>query len=69
MATHVIELAIRRYYRVYVDDETNSMTNDQLVEKAKEMAIDSDDNMELDMEMDVEESDIEEAFYEYELDD
>lgn len=69
MATHLIELVIKRFYRVYVEDETNSMTDEELTEKAKEMALESDDNMEMDYDMGLESSDIMEAFYEYELDD
>lgn len=68
MATHLVELAIRRFYRVYVEDDSDSMTESQLLRKAKEMALESEDNLDLDTEIDIEEHDILDGYYEYDID-
>lgn len=67
MATHVVELVIQRFYRVYVDDKDDSMTNEQAVEKAKQMAVESEDNLSEDLDLDIEPEDITHAFWEYDI--
>lgn len=67
MTTRVVELAIRRFYRVYIEDDTDSMTVKETIDKAKEMALDSEDNLSLDEEIDIEEHDILDGYYEYDF--
>lgn len=38
MAKHVVQLAVRRFYYVLVDDEGENMNDEAIVSKAKEMA-------------------------------
>lgn len=35
MTTHVIEVEIRRFYKVYVDDENDTMTNAEAEQQAR----------------------------------
>ncbi len=69
MATHVVELWIKRLYKVYVEDPDNSMTNEQAEAKAKEMALEDDDNLSIVDDFEMEEQDIVYADYQYDLDD
>ena len=67
MSTHVVELKIAVFKRVYVDDEHESMTEEQIIEKAKKMALEDESCLSDDPELSLEESDILGADYEYEL--
>lgn len=68
--THVVELEIRRFYRVYVEDPAGNMSTEELTEAAKRMAVEDWHNAELDSELTgIEEGDILSAHYEYELPD
>lgn len=69
MATHVAELWIKRLYKVYVEDPDNSMTNEQAEAKAKEMALEDDNNLSIVDDFEMEEQDIVYADYQYDLDD
>ena len=69
MATHVVELWIKRLYKVYVEDPANSMTNEQAEAKAKEMALEDDNNLSIVDDFEMEEQDIVYADYQYDLDD
>lgn len=68
MTTHVIELEIRRYYKVYIDDPDCSSTDGELIERAKALALENENNLQLDPEMDIEPDDILCANYGYSFD-
>ena len=55
MIHHAVGLVIKRFYTVYVAD--GDMTQEQIVAKAKKMALDSPDNLVEDVELDIEEED------------
>lgn len=64
--THVVELEIRRFYRVYVEDENDAMNDCDIVVKAKEEVLEHQDavlteNPDLEIEL----QDILNANYEY----
>lgn len=64
--THVVIVKAARFYRVYVEDEQSSMSENEVVEAAKELIVeDVDGNAMLDPELGFEEQDIIEADYEY----
>lgn len=42
--THAVNVAIIRYYRVYVEDEECSMTDVEVEQKAREMILEEQDN-------------------------
>lgn len=66
---HVVELAIKRFYRCYVPDEAGTMTEDEIIEAAKRMALEDRANIDEDMEMsDIEPDDILGADHEYDVD-
>lgn len=64
---HVVELEIRRFYKVYVEDDMNEMTDEEAVQHAKEMAVDDFELLDEDEELDVEEQDIVSAHKVYEI--
>lgn len=64
---HVVELEIRRFYKAYVEDETNEMTDAEAVQRAREMAVDDFELLDEDEELDVEEQDIVGAHKAYEI--
>lgn len=64
---HVVEAVIKRFYKVYVEDEDSSMTNEQILAKAKEMILDDQDNIDLDIELDIEDHDIVSLAHQYDL--
>lgn len=65
----VVEAVIKRFYKVYVDDENEDMTNEQILAKAKEMILEDENNFEVDPELEVEEQDILYVSCQYDLDD
>lgn len=67
MATHVVELVIKRFYKVYVEDPDNSMTKEQAEAKAKELAIDDESNLQLSDGIEIEADDIEWCDYQYDI--
>ena len=42
--THAVNVAIIRYYKVYVEDEECSMTDVEVEQKAREMILEEQDN-------------------------
>lgn len=63
--THVATLEIRRFYRVYIEDETDSMTDDEIVAKAKEEVLEHQDAvLTEDPDLEIEPQDILNANYE-----
>ena len=66
--THVVELVIKRFYRVYVEDPDNSMSEDEMKTEAIRQAIDSENNLTLSEEMEIEEQDIVYSEYQYDID-
>ena len=64
---HVVELEIRRFYKAYVEDETNEMSDAEAVQRAREMAVDDFELLDEDEELDVEEQDIVGAHKAYEI--
>lgn len=65
---HVVELAIKRFFKVYVADEEGNMTEPEIIEAAKKMALDSIENIVEDLELtEVEMDDILDAEYEYDV--
>ena len=42
--THAVNVAIIRYYKVYVEDEECSMTDVEVEQKAREMILDEQDD-------------------------
>lgn len=65
--THAVELIIKRFYRVYVEDEDDSMTEAQIIDAAKRQAVESEDNLSLSEEMEIEPDDIVAAEYQYDI--
>lgn len=64
--THVVALEIRRFYRVYIEDETDSMTDDEIAAKAKEEVLEHQDAvLTEDPDLEIELHDILNASYEY----
>ena len=56
---HVVEVSIIRYYKVYVEDESESMSKDQVLAAAKKMILDGqDESIQLDDELEIESDDI-----------
>lgn len=69
MATHVVKLQVSRFCKVYVDDPADSMTGEEILQKAKDQFLNGDDpDSYLDDEMnDIEPEDITSAFVDYDL--
>lgn len=65
--THAVQVCMKRYYNVYVEDDGNEMTNEQIEQKAREMALEDDNLVELCI--DYEEQDVVSTDYLYDLDD
>lgn len=65
----VVEAAITRFYKVYVEDEKADMTDEQILAKAKEMILEDENNFELSDELEIEADDIVSLNYLYDLDD
>lgn len=66
---HAVELAIKRFFKVYVPDEDGTMTEEQIIETAKRMALEDQNNITEDLEIsDIEPDDILGADWEYDLD-
>lgn len=64
--THAVNVAIIRYYRVYVEDEECSMTDTEVEQKAREMILDEqDDALCEDEELEIEPDDIVSMQYGY----
>lgn len=64
--THAVNVAIVRYYRVYVEDEECSMTDVEVEQKAREMILDEqDDALCEDEELEIEPDDIVSMQYGY----
>ena len=64
--THVVELEIRRFYRVYVEDENDSLTGSEITDKAKEEALEHQDTvLTEDPDLEIDPQDILNASYEY----
>ena len=64
--THVVELEIRRFYRVYVEDENDAMNVCDIVVKAKEEVLEHQDAvLTEDPDLEIEPQDILNANYEY----
>lgn len=66
---HVVEVEIKRFYKAYVEDEANEMTDAEAVQRAREMATENFDCLNEDEELEVEEQDILSAHKVYEIDD
>lgn len=66
--THSVELVIKRFYRVYVEDENNSMTEAEIIEAAKRQAVEDENNLTLSEDMEIEPEDIVDADYQYDID-
>ena len=66
--THVVELVIKRFYRVYVEDVDNSMTEAQIIENAKRQAVEDELNLTPSDGMDIEPDDIVAAEYQDDID-
>lgn len=64
---HVVELEIRRFYKVYVEDATNEMTNAEAVQRARKMATEDFDRLDEDEALYVEAQDIVSANKIYEI--
>ena len=65
---HVVEVEIKRFYKAYVVDESNEMTDAEVIQRAREMATDNLDCLNEDEELEVEEQDILSAHKVYEID-
>lgn len=64
--THVVELEIRRFYRVYVEDENDSLIGSEITDKAKEEVLEHQDAvLTEDPDLEIEPQDILNASYEY----
>lgn len=64
--THAVNVAIIRYYRVYVEDEECSMPDTEVEQKAREMILDEqDDALCEDEELEIEPDDIVSMQYGY----
>ena len=69
MATHVVTICAKRFYHVYVEDDSEQMSTDEIIAKAKESLLEaSDPDIMLDQELPMEAEDILGADYEYDLD-
>ena len=66
---HVVEVEIKRFYKAYVEDEANEMTDAEAVQRAREMATENFDCLNEDEELEVEEQDILSVHKVYEIDD
>lgn len=66
---HVVEVEIKRFYKAYVEDEANEMTDAEVIQRAREMATENFDCLNEDEELEVEEQDILSAHKVYEIDD
>lgn len=55
---HVVEVEIKRFYKAYVIDEANEMTDAEVIQRAREMATENFDCLNEDEELEVEEQDI-----------
>ena len=66
---HVVEVEIKRFYKAYVEDEANEMTDAEAIQRAREMATENFDCLNEDEELEVEEQDILSAHKVYEIDD
>lgn len=66
---HVVEVEIKRFYKAYVVDESNKMTDAEVIQRAREMATENFDCLNEDEELEVEEQDILSAHKVYEIDD
>ena len=66
---HVVEVEIKRFYKAYVEDEANEMTDAEAVQRAREMATENFDCLNEDEELEAEEQDILSAHKVYEIDD
>lgn len=65
---HVVEAVIIRYYKVYVQDENESMAKDQALAAAKEMILEGqDESLVLDDGLEIESDDIISMQYSYEV--
>lgn len=64
---HVVEVEIRRFYKAYVEDEANEMTDAEVVQRAREMATENFDCLNEDAELEVEEQDILSSHKVYEI--
>ena len=64
---HVVEVEIKRFYKAYVIDESNEMTDAEIIQRAREMATEHFDCLNEDEELDVEEQDIVSAHKVYEI--
>ena len=53
-----LELEIRRFYKAYVEDKTNEMTDAEAVQRARKMATEDFDHLDEDEALYVEEQDI-----------
>jgi len=69
MTVHVVELVIKRAYKVYIEDPNDSMSEEEIEAKAKQMALEDEDNIILSDELDIEEQDIVGVMNRYDLDD
>ena len=69
MATHAVELVVKRFYKVYVEDENGSMTNEEIEAIARQQLLDDDNpDSSLDAEMnEIEPQDIITAQWEYDF--
>lgn len=63
----VVSAVVERFYKVYVEDENDDMTDTQILAKAKEMILENE--MDLDDELDIESDDIRHMEYLYDLED
>ena len=66
---NVVEVEIKRFYKAYVVDESNEMTDAAAIQCAREMATENFDCLNEDEELEVEEQDILSAHKVYEIDD
>ena len=64
--THVVTVEIRRFYRVYGEDENNSLTGSEITDKAKEEVLEHQDAVLTDdLDLEIEPQDILHVDYEY----
>ena len=64
--THVVTVEIRRFYRVYVEDENNSLTGSEITDKAKEEVLEHQDAVLTDdLDLEIEPQEILHVEYEY----
>lgn len=69
MVVHAVELIIKRAYKVYIEDPNDSMSEDEIEAKAKQMVLEDEDNIILSNELDIEEQDIVGIMNRYDFDD